>query len=1401
MSDFGSTILQHLDTLAYRRADLRKTEYPANHHPLFLTRGPGVTYVLVYTSPTDVESGQTTVLREVEKARDAVLKGLRREVPAIAVQKSSQPDLICKAHQTVSGVALQRVLSRLGYVVFFHVMWGMKVPVSDLRELDKAATRAKEAQPPGDDVTLSNVFDVATTRRTRNIPLVRAYPIGRSDFGDTLAQPNASSMRTYGQAPGIFYRPHGSIQTLGSRTPWANVVKYTMYNIVDHVLRAGGPFGWIQPRNVIRAKRNLKHLRKLLDLFATPEGTEPLKQQGQGLRMEVRIRAVTAEAAAEMVDDLGILNPETAFVGLGQYQTRETTDPVTKEATTVTYLPINFLSAEVWLANGMRLVQSAHPMFTGRSSNRTTRLMMKVGADVLAGLGRTDSAKRASSGHDLVPFWLHKQETEQSLANTSRAEGLRRNPSRAARRSPVVELSNNAIVALANGETLPAEAGVEESDITRVGSIAALASGEGHPAEDDDDAGYIPGVNTISAVTTCEVLPLDVVIDSIRTLGVAGETGSVNPQRRRAGRPRRLPKGSNQLRVHGKLGALRISPMFHTQSLPSSSSISDVNPIAMLARGGALPTETDVNAGHIPDVNTIAALANSEAFPVEAGDHSSHFPGYHPTAARADVGALPAEADIDEGPIPGVAGDTAVVNPPRRSADESRGSCRGRSTQPRSQVTSCARHITPIPQTESVAPSRSTSEVIGAHEETHEEKWRTPEVGSVDGGIQHEEDIGWAQAQEKLDDNVGCNERDHADGADCVQGMGRWRVADSRGVRVNGSESSGMFDNDDGGEMDDKVDDKNGTSEYLEDRGVFSYPKHDTSVPDIGGWSVPESLDRSKDGNETYTEIDGRDGNDFGRNVNHQNIEAAALLSVNAVAEGVSREYDSVSAICDANAMTTTGPDPYSTVCERADTFGVREGGSVVGGLSAQSNSTPLSSDTGRDEVKAKSQTNGEAADVNADKETDRRDCVATSSHSLCDRGGSEGIESSEGRHVVSRNNDSIAEDTPDNEVGRDGGAPLSNTVPSSRSVGGAGGGRVFGLAGWNRKRPLPSVPCGFVSGGVPGRGSPMNTTILVGGQKTPSTHQRRKLAPADASHDITGGGDCPFSDTNSCGTLGSYSEVDGSGAVSEIPQDVLAEMVRCMKLRRGRGGHGGHSWTPARTKPSEVTVRTRIFEDAANVYGEVWAMYGRRWKTMVCLKKDGGVSRSSLGCGSDRGSGDVDNHLGKTVGRGRYGGRGYIGGRGNRRNRVGGRFVKLAVNPITDHGVESVQALDQVASAPVVDLRWEGYALEQTGRRANTTSWFFVPLLLEAFGLQPPGKYMAPRPVRWRQAVTLFQHEFRNLHRRDYVNAEGSYILPSKQKLLLSKHPEGSLLQNWLEALTRTRDANVPLPIPPYTD
>ena len=197
-----------------------------------------------------------------------------------------------------------------------------------------------------------------------------------------------------------------------------------------------------------------------------------LKKHGQGLRIDARVRAVTAGEAVALAQRLRVIDLETALIKLGQYQTIPETSPATNATTDVIYLPINFVSMGVWVANAMRLVQPSLAVFRGRDSKKTTPAMMKAGADVLAGVGTTDAANRASSGRDEGIFWLYRQETLQAAQNAARGASdvclpsVRHNPGRAARRSPVLELSNETITALADGEPLPTAADVNAGVIS-----------------------------------------------------------------------------------------------------------------------------------------------------------------------------------------------------------------------------------------------------------------------------------------------------------------------------------------------------------------------------------------------------------------------------------------------------------------------------------------------------------------------------------------------------------------------------------------------------------------------------------------------------------------------------------------------------------------------------------------------------------------------------------------------------------------------------------------------------------------------------------------------------------------------------------------------------------------------
>lgn len=195
VEDVGTKVLTHHDTLSHLMPQVRNLNLPKYASPLFLTRGPGLTYVVIHADEEEVENGDTTVEEQVGKARDEFLDAFHSEAPGVVLRRPSRPDLICRSHQSVSGMLLQRVLLELGYDVVWHLEWGMKCPAGDLAGLDEAAERAREGVDAGLNPTKSNTFDVATTLLTSKVPLVTCWPLQDRGAGDDLAQSGATSMK------------------------------------------------------------------------------------------------------------------------------------------------------------------------------------------------------------------------------------------------------------------------------------------------------------------------------------------------------------------------------------------------------------------------------------------------------------------------------------------------------------------------------------------------------------------------------------------------------------------------------------------------------------------------------------------------------------------------------------------------------------------------------------------------------------------------------------------------------------------------------------------------------------------------------------------------------------------------------------------------------------------------------------------------------------------------------------------------------------------------------------------------------------------------------------------------------------------------------------------------------
>jgi len=109
--------------------------------------------------------------------------------------------------------------------------------------------------------------------------------------------------------------------------------------------------------------------------------------------------------------------------------------------------------------------------------------------------------------------------------------------------------------------------------------------------------------------------------------------------------------------------------------------------------------------------------------------------------------------------------------------------------------------------------------------------------------------------------------------------------------------------------------------------------------------------------------------------------------------------------------------------------------------------------------------------------------------------------------------------------------------------------------------------------------------------------------------------------------------------------------------------------------------------------------------------------------------------------------------------------------------------------------IPWEDYALYEISR-ATTDSWFYVPLLLDAFGVQRDLTFV--RPPRWENYVQCCRVTFaqRNIVRDHYVSDSTTYLNRETQTTLMNyNYQAGQFIGFWIARLRNTRNATEPLP------
>lgn len=368
-----------------------------------------------------------------------------------------------------------------------------------------------------------------------------------------------------------------------------------------------------------------------------------------------------------------------------------------------------------------------------------------------------------------------------------------------------------------------------------------------------------------------------------------------------------------------------------------------------------------------------------------------------------------------------------------------------------------------------------------------------------------------------------------------------------------------------------------------------------------------------------------------------------------------------------------------------------------------------------------------------------------------------------------------------------------SKVLPSVSRVGELGtgvivrGGRVYGLVG--REHALSGT-----TRSVDEQDHLSNNPDLSG------VHNMSKKRRVDSTVESMGSktgvaGSCE-KDTR-LSVLEGASEVRRVSVRSDLTQGVRERMKREVRMSKRGFGRPGVTWS-YRVEKGAKPRRGPVCEDADHLCLLLWEQCRRSWSEMVCLSKREEPHLTGRVTGSLPAIPLVRQRpLSETRGtRGRGRGR-RQSGFGKEQIRISGRFggrvgVAETVGGVGGLGGEEDSVSNEGAG-------WEDYALRQTVK-ANTQSWLFVPLLMEAFDLPVPPMYANVRPVGWSKVVGLYRSMIKRdrLQSKDFLTATGTYFVPASQTRLIGMHPAGSEIRKWLNDITVKRSATAPIPVPP---
>lgn len=423
-----------MSTYAYQTPRLRTIVHDKKVDDiLWLASGPGLIYMLIGKA-TEEEEEEGFDFREL--LRTCILDEIRVLGGPTMMAHETERSLLCRSHQSCDPAVLSEALVNLKVDFIYHVNWGQKARPLSFDKFDHYAREAEtvtaaEHASEEDHVPISNHFDLAV--EYMDTTGMHALLFNHGMYNTSMERQKAdgnpvSLVDSYCQAPGLFKQDAGSLQSrpLGCRID--GVTKVTIYNRQNHVLRAHGNVPFEIPTAMRAARRKAYHCGKVLDAFIELLHTDAGWDMMGGLRVEVRVRALTMYDALQQVMESRVCDLTESLKLLGHV--KYTPGPTLNENLTTSdlrceggvdapqvWLPIIFYPMTLWLLHAARVIQAGRFILRGRDTKVLNQKHRQVLTDMYASIGHTIPSRRPSSAHALTRlghrFWVWGVENDQ----------------------------------------------------------------------------------------------------------------------------------------------------------------------------------------------------------------------------------------------------------------------------------------------------------------------------------------------------------------------------------------------------------------------------------------------------------------------------------------------------------------------------------------------------------------------------------------------------------------------------------------------------------------------------------------------------------------------------------------------------------------------------------------------------------------------------------------------------------------------------------------------------------------------------------------------------------------------------------------------------------------------------